>query len=79
MVNRAQWINESPARKFRGQKPDFKPEQAIDRARQLKDAILAEASHTENKERHEQFLKAGFYRNLQFHRFGGYEFDVPTS
>jgi 3-hydroxy-9,10-secoandrosta-1,3,5(10)-triene-9,17-dione monooxygenase len=62
---------------------DLTPQEMIRRAtamcRTLRDRQAAtEAAGRILEETNEEFVKAGFYRVVQPHRFGGYEFDLPT-
>jgi 3-hydroxy-9,10-secoandrosta-1,3,5(10)-triene-9,17-dione monooxygenase len=63
--------------------PELTGEEVVDRARALRDRVLAEAADAEERgtyspELHEQFVQAGFHRMLQPRRFGGYEFGLDT-
>ena len=63
--------------------PELTPEEIVDRARALRERVLAEAAEAEERgtyspELHEQFVAAGFHRILQPRRFGGYEFGLDT-
>jgi 3-hydroxy-9,10-secoandrosta-1,3,5(10)-triene-9,17-dione monooxygenase len=63
--------------------PKLTPEEIVDRARALREAVLAEAADAEERgtyspELHERFVTAGFHRILQPRRFGGYEFGLDT-
>ena len=63
--------------------PNLTPDAMIARAREMRAMLRAQQADCEAAGRilpatQEQFVKAGFYRIIQPHRFGGYEFDVPT-
>jgi 3-hydroxy-9,10-secoandrosta-1,3,5(10)-triene-9,17-dione monooxygenase len=61
----------------------LRPEDLIDRAREMRDLLREEQDATDDRgtyspDTHELFRSAGFYRTLIPRRFGGYEFDVTT-
>jgi 3-hydroxy-9,10-secoandrosta-1,3,5(10)-triene-9,17-dione monooxygenase len=63
--------------------PDLTPAQMIERAVGMREALIADQAETEKRtyyspEMHQRFLDAGFYHLYVPHRYGGYEFDVPT-
>ncbi|GAB2970734.1 acyl-CoA dehydrogenase family protein [Streptomyces pseudoechinosporeus] len=63
--------------------PALTESELIDRAVAMRPALLERQPETERltrypKETHEDFLRAGFYRILQPHRYGGYEFGLPA-
>lgn len=63
--------------------PDLKPGELIERVRAMREQLLAEQEDADrigyySAAVHDEFRRAGVYRCLQPHRFGGYEFDVAT-
>jgi alkylation response protein AidB-like acyl-CoA dehydrogenase len=63
--------------------PELTAEQIVERARALREEVIAEAASAEERgtyspELHGQFVQAGFHRILQPRRFGGYEFGLDT-
>jgi 3-hydroxy-9,10-secoandrosta-1,3,5(10)-triene-9,17-dione monooxygenase len=63
--------------------PDLTADEVVDRARALRDRVMAEAAAAEERgtyspELHDQFVAAGFHRILQPRLFGGYEFGLET-
>jgi 3-hydroxy-9,10-secoandrosta-1,3,5(10)-triene-9,17-dione monooxygenase len=63
--------------------PDLTPQEMIERAIAMRPQLIAEQAATEERtyyspEMHQRFLDAGFYHLYVPHRYGGYEFDVPT-
>jgi 3-hydroxy-9,10-secoandrosta-1,3,5(10)-triene-9,17-dione monooxygenase len=71
------------ANKMPQPEPGLTPDALVARAVALRGALLegqaaAEERGTYSPEMHAAFEKAGFYRTLQPHCYGGYEFGVPT-
>jgi 3-hydroxy-9,10-secoandrosta-1,3,5(10)-triene-9,17-dione monooxygenase len=63
--------------------PDLTSKEMIARAVALREKLLAQQAETEERtyysqEMHEEFQRAGFYRQYIPRRYGGYEFDIPT-
>jgi len=63
--------------------PELTPQELIERAIALRPELIADQAETEKRtfyspQMHERFLAAGFYHLYVPHRYGGYEFDVPT-
>src|ERR1039457_3014712 len=63
--------------------PDLEPDELVRRAREMIPTLRARQAQTEAAGRlldstNDDFLKAGFYRVLQPHSFGGYEFPLTT-
>ena len=63
--------------------PELTGEEMVDRARALRERVLAEAADAEERgtysaELQDEFVAAGFFRTLQPRRFGGYEFGLDT-
>ncbi|HLF77398.1 MAG TPA: acyl-CoA dehydrogenase family protein [Dehalococcoidia bacterium] len=63
--------------------PDLTPRRMIESAAALRPFLRECQEDTEAAGRilpevNDKFVAAGFYRTLQPHRFGGYEFDLPT-
>ena len=63
--------------------PELTSDAIVERARALRERVLAEAPDAEERgtysaDLHDQFVAAGFYRILQPRLFGGYEFGLDT-
>ena len=64
--------------------PELTPREIVARAAALRPELLERQEETEappstRRRTHRDFPDAGFYRILQPRRYGGYEFDVPTT